>query len=344
MKKAAALFISGLLIIMSLTACSGSTKKDENTEEKLQVVATIFPAYDWAKQIIGEDSGDIELTLLLNNGVDIHSYQPTVNDIIKITTCDMLIYVGGESDEWVEDALKQSTNPDMVVINLLNELGDNIKEEEIVEGMQYEHEHGDDHDHEGEDGDDHDHESEDGDEEIEYDEHVWLSLRNAEVMCSSIYKNLAELVPEAASQYASNAENYIDSLLALDNEYLEAISESEQDTLLFCDRFPFRYLVDDYGLSYFAAFNGCSSETDASFETVIFLANKIDELELQNVIVLETSDKSIAKTVVESTKEKNAQTLVLNSMQAITQEDISNGASYISVMRDNLSVIRQALA
>jgi len=326
MKKVTVLLVAGLLMLLALTACSDTATKD-NPDGKLKIVVTIFPAYDWTKQIIGENNDEVELTLILKNGVDIHSYQPTVDDIIKITTCDMLIYVGGESDKWIEDTLKQSENSDMIVINLLEALGDNAKIEETVEGMELGHEYEADNNHD----------------EAELDEHVWLSLRNAQILSDTISQSLAALLPDAAIKYASNAADYIERLSKLDDEFAEMVSSAQCDTLIFCDRFPFRYLVDDYNLNYFAAFNGCSAETEASFETVVFLSNKTDELGLHSVIVLETSDKSIAKTVITNTKDKNAQILVLDSMQAITSEDIENGASYLSVMGENLDVIRQAL-
>lgn len=326
MKKVTALLVAGILMLSLLTACSGDAAKN-SSDGKLKIVATVFPAYDWVRQIIGDDGGEIELTLLLGNGVDLHSYQPTANDIIEMTTCDMFIYVGGESDEWVEEALEQSKNPDMIVINLLEALGEGAKIEETIEGMQIEYE-----------------EYDEDQEEIELDEHVWLSLRNAQQLCGVISQSLGLLEPSEALHFAANAEDYNNSLSELDERFAQTVASSPLDTLVFCDRFPFRYLVDDYNLNYFAAFNGCSSETDASFETVVFLANKADELELECVIALETSNQALAKTVVENTENKTAQVLVLDSMQSVTTARIDNGASYLGIMEENLEVLRQALS
>ncbi|MDO4566964.1 MAG: metal ABC transporter substrate-binding protein, partial [Oscillospiraceae bacterium] len=196
-------------------------------DDKLSIVATIFPEYDWAREIVG-DTESVELTLLLDSGVDLHSYQPTAEDIIRISTCDLFIYVGGESDDWVEGALREAANEDMTVICLLDVLGDAVKTEETVEGMQEEHEH--------EDGEDHEHEE-------AVDEHVWLSLKNAELFCAHIASELERLDSANAAAYAANAEAYMAELAALDAQYEEAVDAAAGKTLLFGDRFPFRYLV-----------------------------------------------------------------------------------------------------
>ncbi|MCR5344941.1 MAG: metal ABC transporter substrate-binding protein, partial [Lachnospiraceae bacterium] len=266
------------MIIGSLCACSSGNNGAVADDGKIQIVTTIFPEYDWVINVLGENPANAEVTMLLDNGVDLHSYQPTADDILKISTCDLFIYVGGESDEWVEDALAEVTNKDMVVINLLNVLGDSVKEEEVVEGMQ-EEEH--DHDHEeGEDtdSDEDEHEHEHEESEVEYDEHVWLSLRNAVALVNSISDSVQKIDPDNAKTYISNTEAYIEKLNSLDEKYNTAVQNASFHTLLFGDRFPFRYLVDDYGLDYYAAFVGCSAETEASFETITFLAQKVDEL------------------------------------------------------------------
>lgn len=348
MKRIAACLVAVLMIVMMLTACGSSNESGNSSEsggntEKLKIVATIFPQYDWARQILGEEIENAELTLLLDSGVDLHSYQPTTDDIIKISSCDMFIYTGGESDAWVEDAIQTATNDDMVVINLLYVLGDAVKEEEIIEGMEHDHEHEDEESPEHEDEESHEHEDEEDHEHGELDEHVWLSLRHAQTLCSYISDRLGELDPDHADVYGANAVAYNEKLAALDGEYIEAATSAAYDTLLFGDRFPFRYLVDDYGLSYYAAFSGCSAETEASFETVVFLADKTDELGLNNVMVIETSDQSIARTVIENTTSKNQQILVLDSLQSVTSSDITSGASYLSMMESNLEVLKQAL-
>jgi len=346
--------------------------QNEDKKEKLKIVTTIFPEYDWAMNILGEKAADADVTMLLDTGVDLHSYQPTVDDILKISSCDVFIYVGGESDAWIEDALKEATNKNMIVVNLLECLGDNVKEEEMVEGMQehdhdhedaddhdhedandYDHEDADDHDHEDandhdhEDADDHDHEDVDDhdheDEEPEYDEHVWLSLRNASVLVESITEALLKADAENADIYKNNAASYIRKLKELDTEYQKTVSEASFHTLLFGDRFPFRYLVDDYGIDYYAAFVGCSAETEASFETITFLAKKVDELSLPVVMTIEGTDHRIAETIVQSTKTKDQQVLAIDSMQSVTGKDVQEGATYLSIMEKNLSVLKEAL-
>ncbi len=324
-----------MLCLMILAGVmTGCGTFNTNNDGKLSIVTTIFPEYDWVKQILGDKFDQTNVTVLLDNGVDLHSYQPTADDIIKISTCDMFIYVGGESDEWVENALKEATNKNMVVINLLEALGDDVKEEEVKEGMQEdEHEHGDEHEDE-----DHDHE-----EETEYDEHVWLSLKNAAKLCGYIAEKLGEIDPDSKAVYTANANAYIEKLNALDGKYKEAINAGKTKTLLFGDRFPFRYLADDYGLDYYAAFVGCSAETEASFDTIVFLANKVDELSLKAILQIESADGKIARTIRDSTKTKDQTILTLDSMQSTTLADVKNGASYLSIMEKNLAVLKDAL-
>jgi len=336
---------------VSSTASTKSEAKTDDANKKFSVVCTIFPEYDWIRQLVGDKKDNYEITYLLDKGVDLHSYQPTAEDIAKIANCDLFVYVGGESDGWVNDALKESKNDKMQVVNLLETLGKNVKPEEVVEGMQEEDEHDHDHedaDHDHEDKDkDHDHEDADHDhhheEETEYDEHVWLSLRNATVLVNTLAEKLQTIDPENKDYYAGTVADYTAKLGDLDSRYLATIKKAKVKTVLFGDRFPFRYLVDDYGLKYYAAFVGCSAETEASFETVAFLAKKTDDLKLKSVLVIENSDQKIAKKIVETTKDKSQNIVVLNSMQSITNEDIANGATYLSIMESNLKALASAL-
>ena len=332
MKKITTVLLCLLTLVGIMTGC-GNPVSDQN---KLSIVTTIFPEYDWVKQILDDKADLADVTMLLDNGVDLHSYKPTANDIIRISSCDMFIYVGGESDEWVEDVLKEAQNKNMVVVNLLEALGEDVKEEEVKEGMQAdEHDHGEEDDHEGED---HDHE-----EETEYDEHVWLSLKNAAKLCEYIAEKLGEIDPDNKDAYTANANAYIEKLNALDGKYKEAVNAGKMKTLLFGDRFPFRYLTDDYGLDYYAAFAGCSAESEASFETIVFLAGKIDELGLKAIMQNESADGKIANTIKETTKAKDQTILTLDSMQSTTSADVKNGASYLSIMEKNLAVLKDAL-
>lgn len=328
MKKKLSLFIVSFLLITCLMACNSTGNQKTTEDNKIEIVTTIFPTYDWIMNILGDNPGDIEVNMLLDNGVDLHNFQPTAEDIMKISTCDLFIYVGGESDNWVQDALQEVTNKDMVVINLLDTLGSHVKEEEHVEGMEEEHEHEEEHDHE---------------EEHEYDEHVWLSLRNAKVFVESISETIKKIDLSNEKTYTTNTTAYVDKLNQLDKQYEETISKAKYKTLLFGDRFPFRYFVDDYGLSYYAAFAGCSAETEASFETIAFLAKKVDELNLHTVMTIEGSNHRVAQTIVQSTKDKNQQILTMDSMQSTTAKDIQAGVTYLSIMEKNKEIISEAL-
>ena len=524
MKKLISLFLCLALMLGILAGCGKTPAADDNKDtdgKKLSIVATIFPAYDWVRQILGERASDVDLTLLLDSGADLHSYQPTADDMVKISNCDMFVYVGGESDEWVKDALANATYKNMVAVNLMDVLGDSVKEEEIVEGMEHDHDH--DHEeseahnkevstfeddqvqdrslkdwagewqsaypyvldgsldkgfaHKAESGkmtaeeykayyatgyetelktiaingdtntitftdvngktcaspykyvgyyiqdwstgtraamyrfeavnkasgapafiefndhiiepcqaehfhfrssntgfddiedpenrwptffpadwnaedileafighdhsDDDDHHHEDG--EVEYDEHVWLSLKNAAVLCAELANQLSKLDADHQEVYATNATAYIEKISALDVKYQEAVEAAKVKTVLFGDRFPFRYLVDDYGLSYYAAFVGCSAETEASFETIIFLANKVDQLGLNAVLTIESGDGKIARTIIENTAAKSAQVLQMDSMQSTTAQDVADGATYLGAMEKNLDALKEAL-
>lgn len=321
MKKILALLLALWIPAAVLSGCA--PQDDSAASNKLNIVTTIFPAYDWVREILGDETDRAEITTLLDSGVDLHSYQPTVDDIVKISECDLFLYVGGESDGWVEDALKNAPNKDRKVIRLLDVLGDSAKAEETVEGMQEE---------------EHDHE-----EEAEYDEHIWLSLKNAQKLVAAISKALQESDPARKDTYAANAAAYVEKLSALDGEYRAAVDSGKYKTLLFGDRFPFRYLADDYGLDYYAAFPGCSAETEASFETVSFLAGKMDALGLPCVLTIEGTQHKIAETIVQNTAKKNQQILTMDSMQAVTANDAASGVSYLSIMEKNLSVLKKAL-
>lgn len=514
--------LSIAMAAVSFTGCSTENKTSLNTYDAVEgtktssdssgsysVVCTIFPAYDWVKEIVGEKSSNIEMTYLLDSGIDLHSYQPTTDDILKISTCDLFVYVGGESDEWVEDALESVQNNDMKVINLMDILGDSAKVEELKEGMQeseheHEHEHAEineadikdreltdfagswqslypflesgdldeyvkdhaeengeseaevrkelegkwncdlaeisvdgnkmsfiyndgskksgeykyagyspvlsddgdinaviyqyeavsgdspkyvmfnDHGYEpanaehfhiyyGDDVDfkttkdnfvynpffipaglsgeeaaevleghgkekhDHDHEHEDG--EVEYDEHVWLSVKNAKVLCAEIEKNLETIDPANATDYKANLDSYISKLSDLDSSFQTLVDSSSVKTLVFGDRFPFRYFVDDYGLDYFAAFIGCSAESEASFETIKFLSDKIKELDCDTVFTLENSNKDIADSIITNSGKKGVKIAELNSLQSVSKGDVNNGVSYISLMQKNYDVL-----
>lgn len=317
MKKMILILLALCLLCGALAGCGAHEARFSASPS---VVATVFPVWDWTRNILGDTPDGMRLTLLLDNGVDMHSYQPTVEDMTAISTCDLFIYVGGESDIWVEDALKTAVNEDMTVLNLMDVLGDEAKLEETVEGMQG-----------GEE------------EETAYDEHIWLSLRNAEACCAAIADALTRVDPDRADAYSANAAAYLERLNALDMAYQAELSAVARNTLVFADRFPFRYLLDDYNLKYYAAFPGCEAETEASFETVMFLAGKVDELGLAAVLTTESPVPRLAKTVVSNTARNDAAVLILDSMQSVTPEAVGYGAAYLPTMEQNLSILKEAL-
>ena len=320
--------MTGVLAAFMLAGCA--PKQQQNTT-KLKIVATTFPQYDWIREIIGKDNTNVDLQLLMKNGGDLHSYQPTAGDIANISDANLFVYGGGESDEWVDDALEEKTNKDMKVINMMQTLGDDIDEEE--EGLE-------DHDHDHDEKDhDHDHDHHD---EIEYDEHVWLSLKRAQKIVKAIADELVELDPTNAKKYQANAEAYIAKLAALDKSYESTVNTVKDKTWIFADRMPFHYLAKDYGITTYAAFNGCSTETNASFNTIVTLAKYADEFGINHIMTIESSDHKLAKAVIENTAEKNQEILTLNSLQSVSQSDIDKGLTYYGAMEENLKVLAQS--
>lgn len=346
MKRISIVWIAFILSLTLLVACKNNNVnnskeglKEATTEvvsegEKKKIICTIFPIYDWVREIIGDNISSFDLTCLIDNGVDLHNFNPTAADIIDIQNCDMFIYVGGESDAWVSDVFDKVVEKNVIRINLLELMGDKAKIEEIKEGMEHEHE-----EEEIEDGEHH----EEGEHEEEFDEHIWLSLKNAKYLCNVIKNNIIELDNANKNQYEANYNKYSELLNDLDNRFAKAADLDGGAVMLFGDRFPFRYLFDDYGINYYAAFSGCSAESEASFKTIIFLANKVDELKLKHVLRIEGSNDKIAKTIIENTKSKDQDIIIMNSMQGVSLNEIKNGATYIGIMKENLNAFEKAL-
>ena len=324
MKRILAFCLSFFILAALLAGCGTD---DNRSDAEIKVVCTIFPIYEWTREV-AQDDVDIYIDMLLDNGVDLHSYQPTAKDLLDIGDCDLFIYVGGESDKWVDDALEQADNKDIIVLDLMDILGGRAKEEELIEGMQ---------------GEEEEEEGEEGEEAPEYDEHVWLSLKNAALFTEKIADALSQADNRHADDFKANADEYIKKLNALDEQYQQAVGGASVKTLVFGDRFPFRYLTDDYDLSYYAAFVGCSAESEASFETITFLSGKVDELGLKAIMQIETSDGSIANTVKENTKTKDQTILTLDSIQSVTADRAENGETYLSIMESNLDTLKKAL-
>lgn len=354
------LLFTVILALQGVTAYAAQVREEmrdkKNKDGKIKIVCMIFPQYDWLREVIGEKIENYDIKLLLDNGSELHSYQPTVEDMAEISSSDFFFYVGGESDAWVKDALKSAKNPNLKAVSLLEMLEDYAKVEEEIEGaMEHKHEHGDtDYEEEVENISTVDIYQEDSEHELEveaehehgeeYDEHMWLSLKNAEVAVERVSQIISELDTENAFIYQKNSEQYKQKLQSLDMQYENTVENAKRKIILFGDRFPFRYLADDYGLTYYAAFEGCSAETGVSFETIIFLAGKMDEEKLPVIFTLENANKQLAQVIVENTNEKNQEILTLHSMQSVIKRQINQeGFSYLGLMQENLNVLNKAL-
>ncbi|MCD7774536.1 MAG: metal ABC transporter substrate-binding protein [Clostridiales bacterium] len=328
MKKIPVWLLAVILAAGTLASCASdgaaegsaadSTEGNSSSQSSLSIVTTIFPIYDWVVNITGSSEN---VVFLESSGTDLHSFEPTANDILTISEADIFIYIGGESDSWVDNAVNAVSNDGLICLSLMDTA--TVYEEETVEGMEAEEE------------------EEAGDEdETEYDEHIWLSLKNAEKAVNAITDAVCSADSANEELYRGNADAYIEQLRELDLKYEEMVEASSRDTLLFADRFPFRYLTEDYGLEYYAAFAGCSAESEASFETISFLIEKAKELELEYVLIIDGSDGKIADTVC---SESGASVLTVNSCQSVTEDDLNSGITYLSIMEDNLEIFREAL-
>lgn len=329
MKKITVFLLCLFILATSLTGCVSSNEDNQKettklNHEKIKIVTTIFPQYDWVKQILGDEINNFDIELLVKNGADLHNYQPTTEDIVKINTCDMFIYIGGESEKWIEDVLKNKSNESRIDINLMEVLGNSLKEELVIEGMEVEHD-------------------DETDESHEYDEHIWLSIKNAKILSSYIGEQLKIVDKDNSSYYSSQIEHYITLLNDLDNEYQTAINNAKHRTIIFADRFPFRYLFDDYNLKYYAAFLGCSAESEASFETLSFLSKKLDETHANYIVTIDGSNNKLAQAIIDNTITKNQEILTLNSMQSVIESDINQTFNYLYIMKKNLEIVKKVL-
>lgn len=356
--RAAVLLAVLLCISMVLTGCTSAESIRDNG--KPSIVCTAFPQYDWTLQILGDRAEEFNVILLNHQGTDMHSFQPTAENMVNMANCDLFIHIGGFSEGWVPAALESAGNTETAVLTLLDHV--DAKSEEFTEGMEHnhDHDHGHGHGHESEADEHeaevdmheedihvedphagHDHEEDSHTEEL--DEHLWLSLRCAEDACEAITEAICQLDPAHAADYQTNTDAYSQQLHALDHEYEHAVQEAGTNVLLFADRFPFRYLTDDYGIEYLAAFPGCSAETEASFETILYLSEEMDAHHLTCAIVLEGSKEDFAKTVISNTQADDPKILTLNSMQSVNQHHIDAGVTYLGIMKENLTVLKEAL-
>mgnify|MGYP004476281575 FL=1 len=308
------------LIILLLTGCAPLQQQTDKTK----VVATIFPLYDFAREIAGDDA---EVKMLLKPGAEVHSYEPTPQDIIAIQNCDVFLYIGGESDEWVRNVLESIDTTHMQVVALM----DSVEAAEEAEGgfaWNGEHEHNE--------NDAHIH----GEQSMEYDEHIWTSPKNAMLMAEAIGKALQAADRSHADGYESRATAYAEKLRQLDQDLTKTVAEAERNTIIFADRFPFLYLVRDYGLNYYAAYPGCSSEAEPSAATVAAIIEKVNETGVPIIFYIELSNRLMANTIAEAT---GAEELLLHSCQNVSKEEFDRGESYLSLMNQNIVNLRKAL-
>lgn len=330
--------VLSLIITMScFTACSASAESDD----KLTVVTTIFPPYDFVREIAGDD---VDIVLLVKPGSEVHGFDPTLEDIAAICSADLFIYTGGESDQWAGAVLELAESEHMPVRAIAMTDMVATVDEELVEGMQsdeHDHEHEHDHDSDHEHEHEHDHDSEhEHEEEPETDEHVWTSLRNAQIIVDDIANELCGLAPEKSELFRANADDYIARLDELDKRYCEVMERASRNTLVFAERFPFRYLAEDYSLDYFAAFPGCASDCEPSLATIAFLAEKIESEDIPVVFYIEFSKQEVSGAISKAT---GAKQLELHSCHNLTREEFARGETYLSLMTKNLSVLQEAL-
>ncbi len=324
--------IALMLTVFLSAACLGGCGK-ASEDEKIKILCTVFPVYDWVKNIVG-DTENIEVSLLVGNGTDLHSYQPSAADMIRLASAHMIVYIGGESDAWLEEALKKNAKEDCVKLKLFEAEGlvtRRISARSILSDAE---------NCEEEDCHDHDHDHGHG----AVDEHIWLSPRNAKACVSYITEQLCLLDEANSESYRNHSSRYLEQLTALDAAYEEAVSASASPTLICADRFPFVYLTEDYHIPYIAAFEGCSTETDATPDTVIRLAAAVNEQKTSYLVVTESSDQKLAQSVIRATEAKDARIAVMDSMQSVTAKEAEAGVSYLSVSRSNLEILRQVLA
>ncbi len=312
------LMLISVLLIIILPGCTDSQAADK--DNRLSIVTTCFPPYDFARAVTG---GDADIKMLLCPGAEAHSYEPTPLDIADIQLCDVFIYIGGEGEVWADRLLESMDTSHMTIIRLIDFV-DPLPEEDIAGASPDGHHHHNGHEYENE----HEHEGQD------YDEHIWTSLKNAEKCVRGIYDALGN--PE----YIKNTDEYISELDRLDSEFKEMTENAPDNIIIVGDRFPFRYLADDYDLEYFAAFSGCSSESEPGVHTMAFLIDELLEHDIDTVFYLEFSTKRIADKLCIAT---GAQMLPLQSCHNVSAEDFDNGVTYLELMHQNYLNLKEAL-
>lgn len=306
--------LSLLFAVLFVLAASGCATDSVSDDGKLHVVTTTFPAYDFARAVVG-DAGTV--TMLITPGTETHSYDPTPRDIRKIQSCDLFIYGGGESDAWMDTILSSIDTAGIKVLAMTDAA--NLLQEEHIHNP---------------DEEDHDHT------EGAYDEHVWTSPVNAAAIVGAVRDAVRRIDPANADVYNRQAEAYIDAITALDAEFAALVQGAQRKTVLFADRFPFLYFVERYGLSYYAAYPGCAEKTEPGPKTVAYLIDMVKNDGIPVVFYTEFSDQRLADTVCENT---DAIKLLFHSCHNVSGEDFKAGETYVSLMRKNLTNLRKAL-
>ena len=307
--------IISLLMIFLLAGCSPKT---DDSDASPTIVCTGFAQYEWVMNILGDESGNWNVIRLNEKGADMHSYQPSARDMVNIVSADLIVYTGGSSEDWIIDVIEENEDFGGTAYCLL-EHGHAL--DEASHGHEDEHEHEHDEEH------------------CLLDEHIWLSPKNAMIFIEELAHILSGIDPSKADLYESNAASYISSLEDLDCQYAQTLSNTKYHTLIFADRFPFLYLAEDYGLEYYAAFPGCSAETEASFDTIIFLSDKLKESGLSALLITESSQESMANTIIKTSGLESTKIYRLNSLQSVTDTQ----TTYLGVMEQNLQVLMEVL-
>ncbi|MBQ4347212.1 MAG: zinc ABC transporter substrate-binding protein [Firmicutes bacterium] len=329
-KKRFKYFSKVIAVILSAVFIFVGCGANEETAEQTgpEIIATNFPGYDFARKIVG-DKGNVRL--LLPPGAESHAYEPSPKDIIALTEADLLICVGGESESWLKDVLSNLENSKLSVVSMMEVVP--VMEEEALPGLD------EDHDHSHENSHDHDHE-EGHEQKGIYDEHVWTSPENAVLIAESIAENLCEIAPEHAESFNTQKEELVAELKVLSEDFRELVEGAERNVLVFADRFPFLYLVREYGLSYYAAFPGCASETEPNVAVVTFLIDMVKEKNIPAVFYIEFSNQKMADTICEAA---GVQKVQLHSCHNVSAEDFESGKTYVDLMRENIESLKIAL-
>ncbi len=333
MKRIISLLLA-LALTLSLTACTAPAEKAD--DGKIQIVATLFPYYDFARAIAGDRA---DVTLLLSPGREAHSFEPTPLDAVTISESDVFLYNGGEGEYWV-DSMLDAAGENIAVIARMMDYVDALNEE-YVEGMQGADGHDHDHEHGSHDDHDHDHEEDEHDsDEVEYDEHIWTSPKNAVVLCRAVCDAICRADAENAAFYRANCENYCAQLEDLDARFADLCASAPRRLLIFADRFPMLYFCREYGLDYRAAFHGCSGDTEPSLATIKFLIDKVEDENIPVVYTIDFGTKKVAAVVSECT---GAAIETLYSMQTVSRADFDAGETYLTLMERNFEALRKGL-